>query len=227
MRVLIAVDGSLASDAALQEVASRPWPKGSEFSLVTAVDPFFFVRAPLLLEEAKKSTKEELEEDAESLRPKGWPVNTGVLLENPRHAIPKMATEWKADLIVLGIARARGLHTTADRQHSAGGAAPRAMLGGNCAHAPRRECEPRSARHADLDTNRWIGVRTAGGEASVGKALAGGRKIQGASLPGVSGDDWGISVLRTRTAGGAGAGRGGPGEGSGGGVRPNSARQRV
>jgi nucleotide-binding universal stress UspA family protein len=110
MRVLIAVDGSLASDAALQEVVSRPWPKGSEFNLVTAVDPFFFVRAPLLLEEAKKSTKQELEEDAESLRAKGWPVNTEVLLENPRHAIPKMATEWKADLIVLG-SHGRGAFT--------------------------------------------------------------------------------------------------------------------
>ncbi len=110
MKILIAVDGSSASDAALQEVTSRPWPKGSEFSLVTAVDPFFFVRAPLVLEEAKKSTKQELEEDAEGLRAKGWPVETGVLLDNPRHAISKMATEWKAELIVLG-SHGRGAFT--------------------------------------------------------------------------------------------------------------------
>lgn len=110
MKILIAVDGSSASDAAVQEVTSRPWPKGSEFSLVTAVDPFFFVRAPLVLEEAKKSTKQELEEDAEGLRAKGWPVETGVLLDNPRHAISKMATEWKAELIVLG-SHGRGAFT--------------------------------------------------------------------------------------------------------------------
>jgi nucleotide-binding universal stress UspA family protein len=110
MRILIGVDGSSASDAVLQEVTLRPWPKGSEFRLVTAVDPFFFVRAPQLLEETKKSTKEELEEDAAGLRGKGWPVSTDVLLENPRHAIAKLATEWKADLAVLG-SHGRGAFT--------------------------------------------------------------------------------------------------------------------
>jgi nucleotide-binding universal stress UspA family protein len=110
MRILIGVDGSSASDAVLQEVTLRPWPKGSEFRLVTAVDPFFFVRAPQLLEETKKSTKEELEEDSAGLRGKGWPVSTDVLLENPRHAIAKLATEWKADLAVLG-SHGRGAFT--------------------------------------------------------------------------------------------------------------------
>lgn len=102
MKIVIGVDGSSASDAALQEVILRPWPKGSEFKLVTAVDPFFFVRAPQLLEETRKSTKEELEEDAAGLREKGWSVDTEVLLENPRHAVAKLATDWKADLAVLG-----------------------------------------------------------------------------------------------------------------------------
>jgi nucleotide-binding universal stress UspA family protein len=110
MKILIGVDGSSASDAALQEVTLRPWPKGSEFRLVTAVDPFFFVRAPQLLEETKKSTKEELEEDAAGLRGKSWPVSTEVLLDNPRHAIAKLATEWKADLAVLG-SHGRGAFT--------------------------------------------------------------------------------------------------------------------
>ena len=110
MKIGIGVDGSSASDAALREVTLRPWPKGSEFKLVTAVDPFFFVRAPQLLEETKKSTKEELEEDASGLREKGWPVSTEVLLENPRHAVAKLATEWKADLAVLG-SHGRGTFT--------------------------------------------------------------------------------------------------------------------
>jgi nucleotide-binding universal stress UspA family protein len=110
MKILIGVEGSSASDATVQEKTLRPWPKGIEFKLVTAVDPFFFVRAPQLLDETKKSTKEELEEDAAGLREKGWQVSTDVLLENPRHAIPKLDTEWKADLAVLG-SHGRGTFT--------------------------------------------------------------------------------------------------------------------
>jgi len=110
MKILIGVDGSRASDATVPEVTLHIGPEGSEFQLVTAVDPFFFVRAPQLLEETKKSTKEELEEDAAGLREKGWPVSTDVLLQIPRHAISKLATEWKADLAVLG-SHGRGTFT--------------------------------------------------------------------------------------------------------------------
>jgi hypothetical protein len=98
----------------------------------------FFVRAPQLLDETKKSTKEELEQDAAGLREKGWQVSTDVLLENPRHAIPKLATEWKADLAVLGFARKRHVHAAVDWKHGAGGAETRAVFGGNCASAQQR-----------------------------------------------------------------------------------------
>lgn len=81
-------DGSHASDAALNEITLRPWPKGSESSLVTAVDPFFFVRAPSLLDQAKKSTKQELEQDAAGLRAKRWPAGTEVLLERDSAEVP-------------------------------------------------------------------------------------------------------------------------------------------
>ena len=49
MKIIIALDGSSASDVSIQEASSRPWPRNSEFNLVTAVDPFFFVRSPMLL----------------------------------------------------------------------------------------------------------------------------------------------------------------------------------
>lgn len=102
MKILIAVDGSSASDAVIQEVAARPWPKGTEMCLVTTVDPYFFTRAPLLLEEMKLKTGEGLEESARPLRDAGWTVSTNVLVSNPRHGLPKIASEWKADLIMLG-----------------------------------------------------------------------------------------------------------------------------
>jgi nucleotide-binding universal stress UspA family protein len=102
MRILLAVDGSSSSDAVIQEAASRPWPEGSEFHIITVVDPFFFTRAPALLEEAKKSTLQGLKEQAKSLADAGWNVSEEIILDNPRHALPRAAKAWKADLILLG-----------------------------------------------------------------------------------------------------------------------------
>jgi nucleotide-binding universal stress UspA family protein len=102
MRILLAVDGSGSSDAVIREAASRPWPAGAEFNIVTVVDPFFFTRAPALLEEAKKSTLQGLKDQAKSLVDAGWNVSENIILDNPRHALPRAAKAWKADLILLG-----------------------------------------------------------------------------------------------------------------------------
>jgi len=102
MRVLIALDGSAGSDAVLREAASRPWPQGTEFLVVTAIDPFFFTKAPLLLAEAKKDAEAALEESLEILPKSGLNRKVDIAMENPRHGIPKAACEWKADLILMG-----------------------------------------------------------------------------------------------------------------------------
>ena len=102
MKLLMALDGSTGSDAVVREVASRPWPAGSECCVLTAIDPFFFTKAPSLLAEAKKDTQRALDECAESLKTTGLLVRTEILLENPRRGIPKAASEWKADLIMMG-----------------------------------------------------------------------------------------------------------------------------
>lgn len=102
MKILVAYDGSSSSEAVIREAVARPWPGGSEFALITALDPFFFTKAPLLLDEAKRSTEQSLEEAAKPLQQAGWPVKTNMVLENPRHAITRCAADWKADLILLG-----------------------------------------------------------------------------------------------------------------------------
>lgn len=102
MRILVGLDGSSSSDAVIQEAARRPWPAESEFALVTVVDPFFFPKAPLLLEEARQATHKALEEQAKPLTALGWKVSPNVILDNPRHALPRAAGEWKADLILMG-----------------------------------------------------------------------------------------------------------------------------
>jgi nucleotide-binding universal stress UspA family protein len=102
MKLLMALDGSSGSSAVVREVASRPWPEGSECCVMTAIDPFFFTKAPLLLKEAKEEAQRTLDGYAETLKPTGMQLSTEILLENPRHGIPKAASEWKADLIVMG-----------------------------------------------------------------------------------------------------------------------------
>lgn len=102
MKLLMALDGSTGSDAVVREVASRPWPKGSECCVMTAIDPFFFTKAPLLLAEAKKEAQAALKESMESLKDTGLALNAEIVMENPRHGIPQTANEWKADLIVMG-----------------------------------------------------------------------------------------------------------------------------
>jgi nucleotide-binding universal stress UspA family protein len=96
------VDGSRSSETVIQEAALRPWPDGSSFSIVTVVDPFFFTRAPLLLDEAKEKTKQALVEQAKPLLETGWPVKADVILDSPRHALPRIAELHDADLIMLG-----------------------------------------------------------------------------------------------------------------------------
>ena len=39
MKILLAVDGSTCSDVAVEEVARRPWPAGSEVRIVSVVEP--------------------------------------------------------------------------------------------------------------------------------------------------------------------------------------------
>jgi nucleotide-binding universal stress UspA family protein len=72
------------------------------FCVVTVVDPFFFARAPLLLEEARQKTEQALVDQAKPLIDAGWPVKTDVLLDSARHALPRYAASLASDLILLG-----------------------------------------------------------------------------------------------------------------------------
>ena len=101
MRVLVAIDGSKASEIVLQAV-ERPWLPGTRFCLITVVDPFFFTRAPILFEEAKEVASRLLEEAAEKYRKAGWETETRVVTGNPRRAISHFAEQWPADLVLVG-----------------------------------------------------------------------------------------------------------------------------
>ena len=114
MKVLLAIDGSRHSDVALEEVASRDWPAGTEIEILTVVhsgwpllpDPSFIMAAAhvVTMRDRQHDAPELLNSAADQLRAAapGLVVTTKVLEGTPHEMIVQEADEWAADLIVLG-----------------------------------------------------------------------------------------------------------------------------
>lgn len=115
MRILLAVDGSPSSEAAVEEVAARPWEEGSEVRVVSVVDssppglePHGVSRA--YFSEVEKSEGRKAQAAIENAVAKlkrgegsrSMRVSTDVLRGSPGRAIIEDAEEHDAELIVLG-----------------------------------------------------------------------------------------------------------------------------
>lgn len=122
MKILLAIDGSIFSDAAVRDVANKPWPVGSEVKIISVVEP------PMLptveswvppdnyieaLEKAgddqarsvvTKAAERVRKEQGDKLR-----VSTEIVRGHPKHAIIDEADAWGSDLIVVGSHGYRGL----------------------------------------------------------------------------------------------------------------------
>lgn len=112
MKILLAIDGSECSDAAVAEISRRPWPAGSEIRLLTVDPP---VDSSLLREGASTVFDELIEAQRQQAvrrlnaaaatfqqNAPGLSV-TPVLREGwPKDVILKEAEQWGADLIVVG-----------------------------------------------------------------------------------------------------------------------------
>jgi len=115
MRILLAVDGSPFSEAAVSEVALRPWPAASEVKVVTAFQvpmiPTPEVWAisseylPALEQIAREQSQSIVDAAVAALAgglDKSLTVSGEVLQGLPREAILEEAEKWNADLIVMG-----------------------------------------------------------------------------------------------------------------------------
>jgi hypothetical protein len=58
MKILLAIDPSAASEAALDEVAVRPWPPGTTVEVLGVVDPSHFLEVPQLIDRVTQRTEE-------------------------------------------------------------------------------------------------------------------------------------------------------------------------
>jgi nucleotide-binding universal stress UspA family protein len=115
MKVLLAVDGSPCSEAAVAEVAARPWPAGSEFSVVSAYQlpmsptPEAWAIPPEYYNEMEQAVRSQAQKavdlaaaQLQQTLDKPAAVLTQVLVGSPQSVILEEADRWQADLIVVG-----------------------------------------------------------------------------------------------------------------------------
>jgi nucleotide-binding universal stress UspA family protein len=119
MKILLAVDGSAYSDAAVEEVLRRPWPPNSEVKVITAAE----MPVPLAMEPwaASPDYFEVLEKSVRSaanavidrallkvrtITDKTLKISSEIIEGPPRQVIVEEAESWGADLILMG---SRGL----------------------------------------------------------------------------------------------------------------------
>lgn len=115
MKILLAVDGSACSDAAIEEVARRPWPEGSFVKVLTAyefpVPPTpeawalpanYFQELDLGLRKQAQDVVDTAIQKLKSKLSNSMSLDGALLPGPPRTVILDEAESWGADLIVLG-----------------------------------------------------------------------------------------------------------------------------
>jgi nucleotide-binding universal stress UspA family protein len=115
MKILLATDGSDYSKAAVNSVAERPWPQGSEVKIISAIeisyapttetwvlpDGYYSELERVAREQAEAAVKDAVER-IESGKASGLEIITKIISGSAREMILDEAERWGADLIVLG-----------------------------------------------------------------------------------------------------------------------------
>ena len=115
MKILLAVDGSPCSEAAVEEVGRRPWPEGSAIKVLTtfelptpptpegwALPANYFQEMDAAL---RKQAENVINRAIAKLKPKlnkTISLDAQILPGPPRNVILDEAEDWGADLIVVG-----------------------------------------------------------------------------------------------------------------------------
>ena len=119
MKILLAVDGSVHSDAAAQELAKRPWPPQSEVKVITAVEipapvgmepwtvsPDYFENLEISVRQAAQAVLDSTLLKLKTISDKTVKISTEIIQGSPAQVIVDEAESWGADLIIMG---SRGL----------------------------------------------------------------------------------------------------------------------
>jgi nucleotide-binding universal stress UspA family protein len=120
MKILLAIDGSKHSDAAIQAVTSQIRKDNAEVLVLQVVEPRIFSTPPQMaagyepelaeiMKEQFKQAQQAVDRAAASLKAAGFNAKSRVLEAETRTGILDLASEWHADLIVLGSHGRKGL----------------------------------------------------------------------------------------------------------------------
>jgi nucleotide-binding universal stress UspA family protein len=106
MRVVLALDASHGSEAALAEFLARPWPTGTDVCVLSVIDLFEFVPRT---DDAEQFVRNEdaladklLTTARERIEKRGITASGRVLRGYPATEIVDCAGEWGADLVIVG-----------------------------------------------------------------------------------------------------------------------------
>jgi nucleotide-binding universal stress UspA family protein len=115
MKILLAVDGSPCSDAAINEVGRRPWPEGSSVKVLTAYElpappapeawalPLnYFDEMDVALRKQAQNVVDDAIQKLKSKLARTISLDGALLPGPPRTVILDEAESWGADLIVVG-----------------------------------------------------------------------------------------------------------------------------
>lgn len=102
MNILVAMDPSAASQVALEEVASRPWPANTSFEVVSVVEPSHLWTTSEVVQTAAHAAKQVAESAAARLCSKNLKAIAIVLYGDPRFQLRDRASRTHADFIITG-----------------------------------------------------------------------------------------------------------------------------
>ncbi|MCI0663756.1 MAG: universal stress protein [Acidobacteria bacterium] len=124
LKILLAVDGSESADAAVEEIAGRPWPRGSVVNVISIVhlpftptpeiwalpESYYFQLEKAERKHAGSAITRAFSRLRESNSEREIPLTliNDIILGHEEEKIIEAAKEWGADLVVLGSHGKRG-----------------------------------------------------------------------------------------------------------------------
>lgn len=115
MKILIAIDGSEFSEAAIREVIQTR-PREAQIRIMHVIEPLPVVESwayavdwQKILQDQRKEAETFVAESAKALRDAGFTVDTAIEEGIAKSILVEAAAKWPADLIVVGSHGRKGL----------------------------------------------------------------------------------------------------------------------